>query len=104
MLPNLVDGVTKSKSNRIIIDELLADSGAYDSNDFFRFLSENGIKPGIKVRKDARVIKTSHNLRNKLVLAPRNDFKQWKDRVSYGQRWIAETVFPSMKSMFILSR
>jgi hypothetical protein len=34
------------------------------------------------------------------VIAQRNDFEQWKDSVSYGQRWIAETVFSSLKRMF----
>jgi hypothetical protein len=34
------------------------------------------------------------------VIAQRNDFEQWKDSVSYGQRWIAETAFSSLKRMF----
>ena len=55
-----------------IIDKLLAD-GAYDSNNIFRCLSENGITPCIKVRKDARVRKTGHNLRNLSVIAQRNN-------------------------------
>ena len=99
MLPKLVDGVIKSNNGFTTIDKLLAD-GAYDSNDTFRCLSENGITPCIKVRKDARVRKTSHHFRNLSVLAQRNDIQQWKNSVSYGQRWIVETVFSTIKRMF----
>jgi hypothetical protein len=56
----------------------------------------------IKVRKNAKVqLKTGHILRNLSVLAQKNDLQRWKDSiVSYGQRWIAETVFSSIKRMF----
>ncbi|MGD9535009.1 MAG: IS5 family transposase [Candidatus Nitrosocosmicus sp.] len=97
MLSTLVDDLVKS--NEYIIDKLLAD-GAYDSNDIFRYLSENEIVPCIKVRKNSRVRKTAHIFRNLSVIIQRNDFKQWKDSVSYGQRWIIETVFSSLKRMF----
>ena len=63
-------------------------------------MSHNEIIPGIKVRKNSRVRKTAHLLRNLSVIAQRNDIQQWKDSVSYGQRWIVETVFSSMKRMF----
>ena len=98
MLPELVDDITKS-NNEFVVDRILAD-GAYDNNDTFRCLSHNEIIPGIKVRKNSRVRKTAHLLRNLSVIAQRNDIQQWKDSVSYGQRWIVETVFSSMKRMF----
>ena len=85
MLPQLVD---KVKTNVSILDKLLAD-GAYDSNDIFRFLSENGILPCIKVRKNARIrLKTGHILRNLSVIVQRNDLQRWKEDsiVSYGKR------------------
>ena len=97
MLPTLVDDLVKS--NEYIIDKFLAD-GAYDSNDTFRYLSENGIIHCIKVRKNSRVRKTAHIFRNLSVITQRHDFKQWKDSVSYGQRWMVETVFSSLKRMF----
>ncbi|CAN5677161.1 IS5-like element IS903B family transposase [soil metagenome] len=97
MLPTLVDGVVKS--NRFVIDKLFAD-GAYDSNNTFKCLSEHGITPCIKVRKNSRVRKTGHMLRNLSVIAQRKDIPQWKDSVSYGQRWMVETVFSSIKRMF----
>jgi len=97
MLPTLVDELVKS--NEYIIDKFLAD-GAYDSNDTFRYLSENGIISCIKVRKNSRVRKSAHIFRNLSVITQRHDFKQWKDSVSYGQRWMVETVFSSLKRMF----
>ncbi len=38
--------------------------------------------------------------RNLAVLAQRNDLQKWKDSVSYGKRWIAETVFSCLKRRF----
>ncbi len=49
--------------------------------------------PCIKVRKNSRVKwKRGNILRNLSVLAQKNDIQKWKDSVSYGQRWIVETV------------
>ncbi|HEY6537228.1 MAG TPA: transposase, partial [Candidatus Nitrosocosmicus sp.] len=44
--------------------------------------------------------KKGNILRNLSVLAQRNDLREWKDSVSYGQRWIVETVFSSIKRTF----
>jgi hypothetical protein len=60
--------------------------------------------PCIKVRKNARVRwKKGKFLRNLSVLAQRNDLQKWKEDsiVSYGQRWIVETVFSSIKRMLV---
>ena len=47
-----------------IIGKLFAD-GAYEGNDIFRYLGDNGIMPCIKVRKNAQVqMKKGHTLRN----------------------------------------
>jgi hypothetical protein len=98
MLPELVQNIIKS--NSATASKLFAD-GAYDSNSVFRYLSDNGILPCIKVRKNARVgWKKGSTLRNLSVLSQKNDLQKWKDSVSYGQRWIAETVFSSIKRMF----
>ncbi len=82
--------------------KLFADDGAYEGNDIFRYLGENGILPCIKVRKNADRVgwKKGHILRNLSVIAQRNDFKRWKDSVSYDQRWITENVFSYKKRMF----
>jgi hypothetical protein len=51
-LPELVNDIVKSNK---IIGKLFADDGAYEGNNIFRCLTDNGILPCIKVRKNARV-------------------------------------------------
>jgi hypothetical protein len=99
-LPGLVDETIKS-DNMVSIDKLFAD-GAYDGNEIFNYLGDNGIQPCIKVRKNAKVRwKKGSILRNLSVLSQRNDLQNWKDSiVSYGQRWIVETVFSCLKRRF----
>jgi IS5 family transposase len=103
-LPELVDNIIKSDdmttTTTTTIGKLFAD-GAYEGNEIFRYLEDNGILPCIKVRKNARVRwKKGNILRNLSVLTQRNDLQKWKDSVSYGQRWIAETVFSCIKRTF----
>jgi hypothetical protein len=99
MLPKVVDNT--SIDGFVMIDRVLGD-GAYDSNTTFKYLSENGIMPCIKVRKNSRVRwKTANLFRNLSVIAQRRThFERWKDSVSYGQRWAVETVFSSLKRTF----
>jgi len=88
------------RQQNIDVNTVITD-GSYDNNKIFQFLSFNDIKPAIKVRKNARIRKkTNHYLRNKTVNMQKNNLQQWKDSASYGQRWIAETVFSSIKRMF----
>ena len=99
ILPEMVEDITKSDS-MAAIGKLFAD-GAYDGNDIFIHLSDNGILPCVKVRKNAKVqLKKGNILRNLSVISQKNDLQKWKDSVSYGQRWIVETVFSSIKRMF----
>ncbi len=103
-LPDLVEDITKSNSMTtaaaVVVGKLFAD-GAYDGNDIFRCLADNGILPCIKVRKNAKVrLKTNHTLRNLAVISQGNDLQKWTDRVSYGKRWIVETVFSCIKRRF----
>ena len=98
-LPELVENIIESDSVTAI-GKLFAD-GAYDGNDVFRYTADNGILPCIKVRKNAKVRwKKGHILRNLSIISQKNDLQRWKDSVSYGKRWIAETVFSSIKRMF----
>jgi hypothetical protein len=99
VLPELVENIIKS--DRITTIGKIFGDGAYDNNDAFRYLSDNGILPCIKVRKSAKLRwKKGNILRNLSVLAQKNDLQKWKDSVSYGQRWIAETVFSCIKRTF----
>ena len=98
VLPVLIEDIT-IKQNKIV-NTVIAD-GSYDNNNNFQFLSFNGIKPAIKVRKNSRCRKkTNHYLRNKTVKMQKNNLQQWKVSVDYGQRWIVETVFSCIKRMF----
>ncbi|MDW3631586.1 MAG: IS5 family transposase, partial [Nitrososphaeraceae archaeon] len=97
ILPELVDDIT-IKQNKVVETAIM--DGAYDSNNNFQFLSFKGIRPAIKVRKNAKYRKTNHYLRNKNVQSQKTNLQQWKNSVSYGQRWIVETVFSCIKRMF----
>jgi hypothetical protein len=98
VLPKIVDDISKSK--HVTVGKIIAD-GAYDSNTVFKCLADSGILPCIKVRKNAKAKKTNHFLRNLSVISQKkNGLQRWKDSVSYGQRWMAETVFSSIKRTF----
>jgi hypothetical protein len=97
VLPELIEDITIKQNKEI--DMTIAD-GAYDNNKNFQFLSFRGIKPAIKVRKNSRCRKTNHYERNKTVKLQKNNLQNWKDSVSYGKRWIVESVFSCIKRMF----
>ncbi len=78
---------------------MLAD-GMYDSNNNFRYLSKNHIKPGIKTRSNSKVRSTNCHARNMSVVKQQANLKRWKRSVDYGHRWMAETAFSSIKRMF----
>ena len=99
MLPKIVDAIAKSK--HVTVGKIIADGAYYDSNAVFKFLADSGILPCIKVRKNTKLKKTNHFLRNLLVISQKkNGLQRWKYSVSYGQRWIAETVFSCIKRTF----
>src|SRR5919106_3661762 len=95
MLKKLVDNASENND----VKGVLAD-GMYDSNNNFRYLSKNYIKPGIKTRSNSRVKSTNCQARNMSVVRQQANPKRWKHSVSYGHRWMAETAFSSMKRTF----
>ena len=97
VLSKLVDDITIKHNKEI--DTAIMD-GAYDNNKNFQFLSFRGIQPAIKVRKNSKYRKTNLYLRNKNVQSQKTNLQQWKNSVSYGQRWIVESVFSCIKRMF----
>ena len=97
VLPELVDDIT-IKQNKVVETAIM--DGSYDSNNNFQLLSFKGIQPAIKVRKNSRCKDANHYLRNKTVRMQKNNLQEWKDNVSYGKRWIVETVFSCIKRMF----
>ena len=98
MLSKLVDNASSAPGGNHI-KGILAD-GMYDSNNNFRYLSKNHIKPGIKTRSNSKVRPTNCQARNMSVIRQQANFKRWKRRVNYGYRWMAETAFSSIKRMF----
>ncbi len=78
------------------IESVIAD-GAHDTNrNFFRYLEENEITLGIKVRKNSIVLPKNNRLRNKEVrLQATKDLLKWrrkkKRKYGRGDGWMAET-------------
>jgi transposase len=95
VLKKLIDNA--SENNKV--KRVLAD-GMYDSDNNFRYLSKNHIKPGIKTRRNSKIKSTNCSARNMSVLRQRTYLKRWKRTVSYGKRWMVETVFSCIKRMF----
>jgi hypothetical protein len=96
MLKKLIENAAENNDvKRVIAD------GAYDNNENFRYLSDDGIEAAINVRKNSsdRSIGCYYP-RKVAVLKQMKNFEKWKDSVSYGSRWMAETVFSSLKRMF----
>ena len=95
MLKKMVDNASKNN----VVKRVLAD-GTYDSKKNFQYLHDNGIKAAIKVRKNSNSKAMGCYPRKIAVLQQLKDFDKWKDSVSYGYRWMTETVFSSIKRMF----
>jgi hypothetical protein len=99
VMPRLIDHILKRNKNNIKIRSALGD-GSYDSNENFKYLQKIRIKPAIKVRKNSIILRKNNSLRNREVYSQLKDLLKWKKRKRYGRRWIAETVFSSIKRMF----
>ncbi len=97
----LVERVLKRNNNNknYKIKTVLAD-GAYDSDKNFKYLNEKRIQPGIKVRKNSIISFKNNKLRNGEVKLQTRDLLKWKKKRKYGKRWIAETVFSSIKRTY----
>ena len=96
MLKELVNNVISKNS----VKKILADGG-YDSKENFSYLDELDIVPVIKVRKNS-TIKNNVNCipRKSSILEQFKDIKRWKKKHRYGMRWMAESVFSSIKRTF----
>jgi Transposase DDE domain len=74
--------------------------GAYDSNTNFQYLQEKGITSGIKIKSNSILSERNNKLRNKEVMMQTKDLLKWKKKRKYGHRWMAETVFSTLKRTF----
>jgi IS5 family transposase len=96
VLKKLVDHASENNGD---VSRVLAD-GAYDSKENFWYLSDRGIEAAIRVKKNSSGKSMGCYPRKLAVLQQLSDFDRWKHSVSYGHRWIAESVFSAMKRMF----
>jgi hypothetical protein len=81
------------------VDKLFAD-GDYNDNDIFRYISDNGIMPYIKLKMNSIVqLKTGNFIRNLSVISQKKDLQKWEDGVICGHRCIVETVFSSIENV-----
>jgi hypothetical protein len=81
------------------ITKVLGD-GAYDSREIFSYLDDKRIIPAIKVRRNSIPKARGCYPRKMLVISQMADYKKWSASVSYGSRWIVESVFSAIKRMF----
>ena len=57
-------------------------------------------RPVIKVRKNSIISFKNNKIRNREVEVQTKDLLKWKKKRKYGQRWMAETVFSSIKRTY----
>ncbi|MEM4391714.1 MAG: transposase [Candidatus Nitrosotenuis sp.] len=81
------------------ITKLLGD-GAYDSRQIFSCVDRMGAVPAIVVRKNSIPNARGCHARKIAVVSQKADYCKWAASVSYGKRWIVESVFSSIKRMF----
>ena len=74
------------------IERVLGD-GAYDSNNNFKKLEENGIQPGIKVRKPPPNFRSKNPRKKYAKEFHEMGYEKWRDKIGYGNRWMVESVF-----------
>ena len=81
------------------IKRALAD-GAFDSRENFNYLSQIGIEPCIKVRKNSSKKAKGCMPRKLVAMEYLSDPKEWKLKVGYGKRWMVETALSCIKRLF----
>ena len=96
MLQPLVEEASKKGSK---IAKTVAD-GAYDTKSNFRYLASKKIEAVIKVRKNASSRADGCMSRKLVAQEYLRDPEAWKRSHGYGQRWIAESTFSSLKRTF----
>jgi hypothetical protein len=93
----LIDKARKVKR----VSKALLD-GAYDSYKYktWNGLNARGIKPLIRLRKNAKVNHKRSKVRSQAIKCYKGNEKEWVKATSFGQRWQAETWFSSYKRRF----
>jgi hypothetical protein len=81
------------------ITKLFGD-GAYDSREIFSHLNNKGIVAAIRVRKNSIPKSRGCYSQKMTVISQTADYSKWSASVSYGSRWIVESIFSAIKRMF----
>jgi hypothetical protein len=100
VMQKLIEHILKRNDNSDIKIKSALGDGSYYSNENFKYLQKKRIRPAIKVRKNSIISLKNNTLRNREVCYQLKDLPKWKEKRMYGHRWIAETVFSSIKRMF----
>lgn len=92
------DKLVKQAKKYFDVIKVLED-GAYDSYDNWESLHKQGIKPVIRLRKDA--VDTGLNTRAREVRKIKKiGLDKWKEEVDYGARWLVEIWYSVFKRRF----
>ena len=95
MALNLVDKSRKIKK----VSKALMD-GAYDNYDIWNGLNARGIKPLIRLRKNAVINYNESQTRSQAVKCYIGNEDDWVKGTGFGQRWQAECYYSSYKRRF----
>src|SRR6476646_3511589 len=98
VIKQMIEQILNNNHN-IKIKSFIGD-GANDSNENFKYLKEKRIRPIIKVKRNSIISYKNSNVRNREVRLQTKDYHKWKKKRKYGQRWMTETAFSSIKRMF----
>ena len=92
--------IKRAKENKIRVKRILGD-GSYDSKANFNFLTQEGIKPVIKVRKGS-LAKSRGSQARKLAVIEQKIFKPkaWSRIHRFGYRWRVEGAFSVIRRVF----
>lgn len=74
--------------------------GAFDSREIFSYLDDQNIIPAIRIRRNSIPKSRGCYPRKIAVTEQLTDYRKWCASVSYGSRWIVESVFSVIKRMF----
>jgi Transposase DDE domain len=93
--------LVKEAAEKYDIDKIHADK-AYDNRKNFNILDDINAEPAIGIRKNASTRSKGCTLRkDEVFLIKKLGFEGWKQLKDAGRRWIAETVFSSIKRVLV---
>ena len=99
VIKQMIEQILNNNHN-IKIKSFVGD-GAYDGNENFKYLQKKRIRPINKVKRDSNIsTKKNNKIWNREVGFQIKDYHKWKKKRKYGQRWMTETAFSSIKRMF----